>query len=62
MRKVKVIQDQDSHWYVIPNELVDNFIKDALDDAMIDSGEFDAKWGEHKTGGDANNIQLYTGF
>jgi len=26
---------------------------------MIDSGQFDDKWGKYRTGGDLNLVQLY---
>ena len=58
--KVKAIQDDSYHWYVIPNELYDEFLIDEQNEDMIDSGEFDAKWDEYRTGGDLNLIQLYT--
>lgn len=59
MVKVKAIQDGDGHWYVIPNELVDNFYLDLEDENLVDSGEFDNKYSEYRTGGDLNIIQLY---
>jgi hypothetical protein len=55
--KVKAIQDDLYRWYVIPNELHNEF---ALDERVIDFGEFDVKWGKYRTGGDLNLIQLYT--
>lgn len=58
--KVKAIKDESGHWYVIPNELLSDFMKDEADDDMVDSGEFDAKYGQCRTGGDLNLIQLYT--
>jgi hypothetical protein len=57
--KVKAIKDESGHWYVIPNDLFLDFIKDEQDDDMVDSGEFDYKWGEYRTLGDLNKIQLY---
>ena len=59
MKKVKVITDESGHWYVIPNDLIDDFYKDSEDNSMIDSGEFDSKWGIYRTGGDLNLVQLY---
>jgi len=59
MQKVKAIQDESGHWYVIPNDLLNQFLNDELDESMIDSGEFDDKWGKYRTGGDLNLIQLY---
>ena len=59
MVKVKAIQDESGHWYVIPNNLLSEFRKDELNESMIDSGKFDDKWGKYMTGGDLNLIQLY---
>jgi hypothetical protein len=59
MRKVLAVQDQDSHWYVIPKELEQEFIGD---DSELDEEtfyRFDEKWGQYRTGGDLNLIQLY---
>ncbi len=59
MVKVKATQDDSGHWYLIPNELNDQFQKDLEDEEMCDSGEFDKKYSEFMTGGDLNLIQLY---
>lgn len=59
MEKVKAIQDESNHWYVIPNDLLNDFRKDEQDESMIDSGEFDDKWGKYRTGGDLNLVQLW---
>lgn len=59
MRAVIALKDKSGHWYVIPNELVTVFRWDENDESMIDSGEFDDKWGKYMTGGDLNLIQLY---
>lgn len=53
--KVKAVKDESSHWYLIPNELVENFYKD--DEDELDS--FDSLYGKYRTGGDLNIIQLY---
>ncbi len=57
--KVKAIQDDSNHWYIIPNELEDSFFEDLENADMRDSGEFDEKYEEYMTGGDLNLIQLY---
>lgn len=59
MKKVKAIQDDSCHWYIIPNELKDEFYKDLDNEDMIDSGKFDTKYGHYRTGGDLNLVQLY---
>ena len=59
MIKVKALQDDSSHWYIIPNELVNQFRQDLENEDMIDYGEFDSKYNQYKTSGDLNNIQLY---
>jgi len=57
--KVKAVQDDSGHWFVIPNELAKDFYKDLEDEDMCDSGEFDDKYGAYRTGGDLNLTQLY---
>lgn len=59
MKKVTVIQDESSHWYILPSELVDNFRNDHEDEDFIDSGGFDDKYSEYRTGGGPNETQLY---
>jgi hypothetical protein len=59
LQKVSAVQDGDCHWYVIPEELYDSFYKDCGDEDMCDSGEFDEKYGQYRTGGDLNNTQLW---
>ena len=41
LKKVKATQDDSGHWYVIPEELYDQFEKDNQNESMADSGEFD---------------------
>ena len=59
MIKVKILQDDSGHWYIIPNELYDEFCLDEQNEEMIYDGEFDEKWGKYRTGGDLNLVQLY---
>jgi hypothetical protein len=60
MQKVKAIRDDSGHWYVMPNELcIIEFFKDLDNEDMVDSGEFDEKYGKYMTGGDLNLVQLY---
>ncbi len=59
MQKVKAIQDDSCHWYVLPIDLVDEFDKDGQDEDFVDGGGFDDKYGKYRTGGDLNLIQLY---
>ena len=59
LRKVKAIQDDDCHWYVLPIEMVDEFYKDEKNSEFVDSGGFGNKYGQYMTGGDLNLIQLY---
>ena len=58
-KKVSVVQDESFHWYVIPEKLLPFFRIDEEDYSMIDSGQFDDKWGKYRTGGDLNLVQLY---
>ena len=56
---VKAIQFYSSHWYVLPVELIHEFYKDEQDEEFVDSGQFDTKYGQYRTGGDLNLTQLY---
>lgn len=63
MKKVKVVQDEASHWYVIPIELAHEFrrlsekFRETEDYDVLD--EFIEKFQGFETGGDLNNVQLY---
>jgi hypothetical protein len=57
--KVNAVQDESGDWFVIPSELVGQFMQENLNDDMCYSGEFDNKWGQYRTGGDLNLVQLY---
>lgn len=57
--KVKPTKDESGHWYILPNELSSEFDKDLDDVDFVDSGKFDQKYGEYRTGGDLNLVQLY---
>lgn len=59
MKKVIATTDYDGHWYVLPKELDEQFNKDLDDEELADSGEFDEKYGQYRTGGDLNLTQLY---
>lgn len=58
MKAVKAI-DLDGDWFIIPNELYEEFNEDSWNEDLVESGGFDAKWWKYKTGGDLNLIQLY---
>ena len=59
IEKVKAVQDNDSHWYIIPNHLIEEFESDLLNEDLEESGEFGEKYYQYRTNGDLNNIQLY---
>ena len=59
IEKVKAVQDNDSHWYILPNYLLEEFESDLLNEYLEESGEFGEKYEQYKTNGDLNNIQLY---
>jgi hypothetical protein len=59
MIQVKAVQDEDGHWYVIPNNKFKEFIQERYNEEMIYEGEFDRKWGKYRTGGDLNIVQLW---
>jgi hypothetical protein len=57
--KVKVVRDGSCHWFIIPNDLLEEFNNDINNINFIDSGEFDDKYGKYMTGGNINLTQLY---
>ncbi len=59
IEKVKAVQDNESHWYIIPNYLMEEFESDLLNEDLEESGEFDVKYDQYRTNGDLNDIQLY---
>lgn len=59
LKPVVAIEDQDGHWYVIPKELEDEFIKMEEEGEEDEWEAFNEKFSEYRTGGDLNNIQLY---
>jgi hypothetical protein len=58
LQKVKAVKDDSGHWYVIPNDLLNEFSKDLENEDLSDSGEFDSKYGQYLTGGDLNLFNL----
>lgn len=65
MRKVTVVQDESSHWYIIPSELTSEF-HNLLEKCYEEEDgweqyedEFIQKFSQYRTHGDINNIQLY---
>lgn len=59
MKKVYATQDDSGHWYVIPFEMKDKFNFE-LDNGEIDQWDnFEMLFGQYRTGGDLNNVQLY---
>ena len=64
---VAAVQDNDSHWYVVPAELKDEFhnllemAADYNNEPVQEQAEieFDAKFTRYRTGGDLNIVQLY---
>lgn len=34
IEKVKAVQDNDSHWYIIPNHLIEEFESDLLNEDL----------------------------
>ena len=56
MKRVYVVQDNDCDWYILPYELKKSFLDDCEKE---DYEEFDNKYGEYRTGGDINLVELY---
>lgn len=64
MQKVKAIQDDDCHWYVVPEEEVDEFnrLQEIIQGNRYKpevEAEFEDKFSGYMTGGDLNNTQLW---
>lgn len=59
MNKVKALTDESGHWYLIPNELADEFHNDLNASEEDTAHIFDYKWGKYMVNGDLNNVQLY---
>ena len=59
LQKISAVQDESGHWYVIPAEELNSFWFDGENEDMVDSGDFDSKWGKYRTGGDLNLVQLW---
>jgi hypothetical protein len=59
LTRVSALQDDSSHWYVLPYGLTEQFMRDVEDEDMADSGEFDKIYGAYRTGGGINNVELY---
>lgn len=68
--QVKILQDESSHWYIVPSDLEDEFF---LLSRMAEEGpsldcmytyqdfiqQFEDKFAKYRTGGDVNNYQLF---
>lgn len=63
MQKVDAVSDDSGHWYIIPSESREDFrqvlAKAQQSDAWDAQHEFENKYGQYRTGGDLNNVQLY---
>jgi hypothetical protein len=65
MIAVQALQDESSHWYLVPNDEVGEFNRlsniiieyDSEDYDTIE--EFEKLFSKYRTGGDLNNVQLY---
>lgn len=62
MKKVYAVQDDASHWYLIPIEEMSNFrtLLELCEQGYKEAEkEFNDKFSSCMTGGDINNVQLY---
>lgn len=66
LKPVMALRDDSAHWYVIPAELHDEWIRlneemDSDGQATFEAAEdrFNELFSQYRTGGDLNNIQLY---
>ncbi len=59
--RVSIVQDDSSHWYVIPYELEDDFYKTDPDIDADDEQweEFTVKYSKYMVGGDINSVPLF---
>ena len=62
LQPVKCVQDNDGHWYVIPNYKLEAFNRDLENEIMAELGHFDEAYGIYRTGGDLNLLLLFTTF
>lgn len=63
MERVYVLQDESSHWYVIPYEERDRFLGLLNSYCETESNEilelFESDFSKYRTGGSVNNVPLY---
>ena len=64
MIKVNALQDDSGHWYIVPNESKEDFLRDLEycienEDDYDAFEDFDMNYGKYRTNGDINNVQLY---
>ena len=62
MIKVTAVQDESSHWYLIPSEMKEEFYRlhnQATDDDYEAQEKFMKNLDQYRTGGDVNGKQLY---
>lgn len=55
-RRVKALQDDEGHWYKIPNRMEDKFNQDL---EVLEPEEFAELYEDFRTHDDLNNVQLY---
>lgn len=61
LKQVAAVQDESSHWYVIPATLKEEFYV-RLENSYTDEfqeGYFEDQFGKYMTGGDLNLVELY---
>lgn len=63
LQKVKAVQDESGHWYVIPHLMIGIFY-DLLERScdgndFVAEEEFIGRFEKYSTGGDLNNVQLF---
>lgn len=59
LTEVKAVQDQDSHWYVIPADAESLFYKMEQDGESDEWEKFNEVFGKYRTGGSLNNVRLF---
>lgn len=59
LKPVAAVQDQDSHWYVIPANEMSVFYEMERIGESDEWESFNERFSQYRTGGDLNLVQLY---
>ena len=61
MIPVTILQDESSHWYIVPNSETSDFyrLNERIEDDYEDYNAINETFSKYRTGGDINNYQLF---